>query len=239
MESPLFEIISKTSIFKNNYIIFISQKIIDDDNLRNYYKNYFDSLNKSNIEYSSIYYSFIDKRKISYLKELNIDFNKIIKITLHKGNDFQTDNNLLFQTLFSLKNIENNLLSLTIYFRWNEEEFTSFLKRKPSKNVNPDLFEKINDLTALRYLQLFHVDFENKVTIKLKNLKYLFCLNCKNLNLSGIICPKLEILYFLSKEKQDFKDINIQKLTRLKELYINNSKNNILEDVKKLKKVFI
>ena len=30
-----------------------------------------------NIKYSSIYYSFYDKNTINYLKELNIDFNKI------------------------------------------------------------------------------------------------------------------------------------------------------------------
>ena len=81
IESPLFEIISKTKIFENNYTIYISQKIIDKYKLKDYYKNYFDNLNKLNIKYSSIYYSFEDNNKINYLNEVDIDFNKIKRIS--------------------------------------------------------------------------------------------------------------------------------------------------------------
>ena len=80
IESPLFEIISKIKIFETNYTIYISQKNIDEYNLKDDYKISFDKLNKLNIKYSSIYYSFHNKKKIKYLKELNIDYNKIKRI---------------------------------------------------------------------------------------------------------------------------------------------------------------
>ena len=50
MESPLFGIISKTKSFENNYTIFFSQKNIDENKLKDYYKIHFDDLNKSNIK---------------------------------------------------------------------------------------------------------------------------------------------------------------------------------------------
>ena len=76
IDSPLFEIISKTKNFENNYSIYISQEDIDKYKLKKEYKNFFDKLNKTNIKYSSIYYYFINNKKINYLKELNIDFKK-------------------------------------------------------------------------------------------------------------------------------------------------------------------
>ena len=76
IDSPLFEIISKTKNFENNYSIYISQEDIDKYKLKKEYKNFFDKLNKTNIKYSTIYYYFINNKKINYLKELNIDFKK-------------------------------------------------------------------------------------------------------------------------------------------------------------------
>ena len=52
IESPLFKIISKTKTFENFYTIYISQRIMDKYKLKDYYKNYFDNLNKLNIKYS-------------------------------------------------------------------------------------------------------------------------------------------------------------------------------------------
>ena len=63
MESPLFGIILKTKSFENNYTIFFSQKNIDENKLKDYYKIHFDNLNKINIKYSSIDYNLMIKRK--------------------------------------------------------------------------------------------------------------------------------------------------------------------------------
>ena len=66
--------------------------------LKNY--NYFNLINEYNEilnekkeEYSSIYINFDNNIRI--LKELNIDYNKILKITLQKGPDFKTDDNII------------------------------------------------------------------------------------------------------------------------------------------------
>ena len=85
IDSPLFEIVSKASNIEKSYTIYsiyISQKNIDEYKLKNDYIKFFDKMNKSNIKYSSIFYNFNDKNKINYLKELNIDFNKIKKLAL-------------------------------------------------------------------------------------------------------------------------------------------------------------
>ena len=58
MDSLLFEIISKTKEIENNNAIYISQKNLDEYDLKDDYKIYFGNLNKLDIKYSSIYYSF-------------------------------------------------------------------------------------------------------------------------------------------------------------------------------------
>ena len=92
IESPLFEIISKTKGLENNYAIYISQKNIDKNKLKDDYKIYLDNLNRINIKYLSIYYIFYDKNKINYFKELNIDANKIKRITLIKEDCKEEEN---------------------------------------------------------------------------------------------------------------------------------------------------
>jgi len=54
-------------------------------------------------------YIFFDKN-VNILSKLNINFSNIIKITLHKGPKFKSDDNSVFQTLFSLNHIQNNLI---------------------------------------------------------------------------------------------------------------------------------
>ena len=166
IESPLFEIISKTKIFENNYTIYISQKIIDKYKLKDYYKNYFDNLNKLNIKYASIYYSFYDKNKIDYLKELNINFNNIKRISMieeegKKNYSEYNNNNKLYEALFSLK---NSLIYLKINFA--------------KENIlEPNLFEEINNFKSLRYLHIKYFKFNKIFTVKLENIKILSCIN--------------------------------------------------------------
>ena len=192
-------------------------------------------MNKPDINYSSIY--FIFDNNIKFLKEINIDFNKIIKITLDKGPEFKTDNNIIFETLFSFDSIKNNLISLKIIFRFNEDEFTSFLERKPSKKVRFNAFNKINDLKALRDLSLYYVDFAENVTIRLNSLKRLICGYCKKLNFTDIICPNLKELTFYNKEINtidDFKKFSFDNFKKLKALYVwvKYKRTNVLDSIK-------
>ena len=161
IDSPLFKVISKTKNFDTNYTIFISQKILYEYNLKDYFKNYFEYLKKLNRKYSSIYYSFNDKKKLGYLKDFKIDFNKIKKMTLYQikdSNEMRIDNKYFFETLFSFNNIENNLIYLNI-------QFNSFQNYK----INSNLFENINKFKSLKYLYLNSFNFDKIITIKLNN----------------------------------------------------------------------
>ena len=113
-------------MLEKKYTLFISQEIIDNNNLYYDYKKCFNKLNITNIKYTSIYYKFNDKDKINYLKEFNIDFNKIKRMTLiHNDIDGREEdaaknvvnqmNKNFFDNLFSFSNIENNLIYLKIY----------------------------------------------------------------------------------------------------------------------------
>ena len=211
--------------------------------LRNhYYSEYKDAYNKlldnPDIKYSSIYFHFDNNTK--FLKGLNIDFRKITKLTLDKGPEFNTDDNSVFETLFSLDNIQNNLVHLTIRFRWNEREYSNFLGYKLSPKVNDKLFENINNMKKLRYLNLISVNFEKKVTIRLNSLKVLLCSDCENLCMENIICPNLEKLYYYNKDITDvsqFNEIKNDNFKKLKELYLTGSLSpiNVLKDAKGVK----
>ena len=93
IESPLFMILSKTRNFGKIFTIHISQKIIDEYKLKDEYIKFFDKLNNLNINYSSIFYNLEDINKISYLKEFNINFNKIKRFTIE--NDYEGEDNII------------------------------------------------------------------------------------------------------------------------------------------------
>ena len=79
IDSPLFIIILVLTNFENNYTIFISQLHIYKYNLLNKYIELFDNLNSYDINYLSLFYSSYND-EIKYLKQLNIDYNKIKKL---------------------------------------------------------------------------------------------------------------------------------------------------------------
>ena len=102
----------------------MSQDIIDKYKLKDDYKKLFDKLNNLKAKYSSIFYDLKDINKINYLKEININFNKIKKLAIENDYENKDDNctknkfNNFFENLFSLNNIENNLIYLNIKFEF-------------------------------------------------------------------------------------------------------------------------
>ena len=170
IDSPLFDIISKTKNFENNYTIFISQTYIDEYKLKNDYITFFNKLNESHTQYSSIYYKFNEIKKINYLKEFNINFNKIRRITLicdKKDNTKDSEKNkCISQAFFSFDNINNNLI---------------YLKMKINlHSINPKLFEPINGFKSLNYLFIEKIRFYKMFNIKTNNLKIISCKYCTN-----------------------------------------------------------
>ena len=225
INSPLFERISKTKMFEKNLSIYISQKKSKND-----YIKLFDKLNESNIKYSSIfydiYYNAMDEN--NYLKELNINYNNIKKLTLNIKYDIDYEEDILyennkdfFETFFSFNNIQNNLIYLNIDF--DEENY-----------LTSELFENINDFKSLKYLYICNFNFDNNFIIKIINLKLLYCEKCSNITISDTFCQKLEILNFIDNNISNIKHLENVNLKELKEL---NLYNNNISDIKILEKI--
>jgi hypothetical protein len=108
IDSPLFNILSKTKNFSKIFTIHISQEIIDKYNLKEDYIKFFDNLNQLDIKYASIFYILKDMNKINYLKEFNIKFNKIKRLTLKFDNYYENkvSKNLLICILLSYFSLE-------------------------------------------------------------------------------------------------------------------------------------
>ena len=94
IESPFFRRLSKTKNFGKLFAIHISQKIIDEYKLKDEYIKLFEKLNNLNINYESIFYNLKDIKKINYLKEINIDFNKIKRLSIIENEDYEDENNI-------------------------------------------------------------------------------------------------------------------------------------------------
>ena len=182
IDSPLFNIFSKSKNFSKIFTIHISQKIIDKYNLKEDYIKFFDNLNKMDIKYASIFYILKDMNKINYLKEFNINFNKIKRLTIKFENYYAIQNEIenFFETFFSFDNIENNLIYLYIKFINYE--------------INNELFAKINNFKLLKFLYLVNFNFKRDLLLYLNNLKLITIISCKNIQISGNSNEKLKEL---------------------------------------------
>ena len=218
IDSPLLEIISKTKNYEKNYTIYLSQIDIDENNLKKYYISLF---SKTNINFSSIYYVLKDKKKINYLRELNINFNKIKRMTLIVGSEENNDyiNKCFFEILFSFNHIENNLIFLKIECKFN--------------NLSNKLFENINNFKSLKYLYINSFKFDTEFIITIKHLNILSCKNFKNIILSEDINFKdLKELYLYGNDTYSTQALEKSKFENLEKLYLNNDK---ISDIDKLK----
>jgi len=186
IESPFFKILSKTKNFGKIFTIFISQRTIDKYDLKDEYIECFDKLNNLNIRYESIFFDLKDINKINYLKGINIDFKKIKRLTIEKYSEVKNENQKniknFFEILFSLNNIENNLIYLDVKFKHCKI------------NVNTELFENINNFKSLRFLYIENFDFDKEFIIKLNELKLLSIVSCDNIKLSEIFNEKLKAI---------------------------------------------
>ena len=118
----------------------------------------------------------------------------ILKINFfffYKEKNEDKDNNF-FKILFSINNIENNLIYLNINLK--------------NCKINPELFENINNFKLLRYLYIKHINFNKDFIIKLNKLKLLSITLCDKIKLSEMSNEELKELY-LNDNK--ISDINI------------------------------
>ena len=153
--------------------------------------------------------------------------------------------NNFFEILFSLNNIENNLIYLNIKFAYCK--------------IKSEFFESINNFKSLRYLYIENINFDKDFIIKLNILELLSIISCNNIKLSEIPNEKLKELVIsrnyisdfniLEKVKFKFKeliklklsynkisDINLLENVNFKGLIVLNLSNNEISDINILKK---
>ena len=89
----------------------------------------------------------------------------------------------------------------------------------------------------LKYLDIDSIIFNNKIYIRLPNLKSLYCVKCAKLYLSDIFCPKLVKLRYADYGNYKIPDINALKSDNFKELKELNLRSNNISDINVLEKV--
>ena len=220
IESPLFGIISKIKDFGTYYIIYISQKKIDEYLLKEDYKILFNKLNNSNLKYSSIYYVFNEKEKLDYLKELNINYKNINKMFLKcKGNNNNEDFNNTINIFNLFQNIEHLILE-------GNENIINFLENANFKNLK-ELNLSHNNLSNIKVLE--KVKFFELEKLNLSKNKILDINVLENVNL--IKLKELDLSY------NDISDIKIFEKVKCKELEKLNLSGNKISDINTLGKV--
>ena len=247
--SPFFDDLSKSEYFDTILCLPINIMTIEKFNLKNDYILTFSKLNKLNLKYPALKFQFIDQNDINYFKEFKLNFKNIKKLHIYKyskdeGFSFsfkklkfwQSSKKYFFNTLFSFKDIEYNLIELSLVNYDNNHTF-----------VKSSSFENINNLKSLENLYMNNYYFDVDFVLKLYNLKilklyFISNLGFDNLNpyrikylklkcgrlsdkISGINFPELEIGLLNRYDNSSFytsihKIINFNNLNNLKKLVI-------------------
>ena len=160
--SPLFEIFYKSKLFGELFVIPIDFRFIERYKLKEDYITAFNKLNDINSNYSSICLKCYDDKDISILKDFNIKFNKIKNLSLKINPNKNIDYNLFYRELFSLKDIENNIIDFYI----NNNNFYG-------NEIDGNIFENLNKFKKLENLKLYKLRLNNTFELKLKTLKTL------------------------------------------------------------------
>ena len=246
VDSPLFEIVSKVKDFDNTYTIYISQKYIDNFNLKDDYLKIFQNLNNSNKSYSSIYYVFTHMSKLDYLNELNFNCNNIKKLTLH----FKYDGFIECEN----KNNSINVLELFPNLEYlklkGESELISILENVTFKELKV-LDLSSNNITNVDFLE--KVKFEKLETLNLRwneisdlgilekiNYKYLKELEASDNMISEINSLRnvqLDKLKKLALRGNRITDISALGDVNYKELREIDLSHNRIEDIKVLENI--
>ena len=187
--SPFLNCISKTKYFDFYFSINIFADLIEKYNLKEDYIDIFNKLNKSGSNYSSLYFKFTNDEDINYLKDFNLDFQKLKRLSIIKHysdtnkescNYYSNDNFL--KTLFSF-NLSNNLVYLKISLHFTDDEI--------SKNA----IENLNCLQSLKALFLSSFRFLETFQLKIKSLSKIEIDYCRNISFDEDIFLNLKILY--------------------------------------------
>ena len=188
--SPLLDLISETEFFEKFCSILISIDIIQKYDLKNDYSSLFNKLNESNINYASLTINNKENYDVGILKQLNINFCKIKRLTSEYEDDENAEksnsNNydIFYNTLFSSFNVKNNLIYLKLKRR-----------NKHYNKFNIKYINNLNDFKSLKVLILYEFDFNETFHLDLCNLEKLYMYFCTNIKISENTCLNLKDLY--------------------------------------------
>ena len=215
IDSPLLEMMTKTNDFNKYFTLYISQIIIDKFQLKECYRAIISKLNNSNTKYSSILYVFNDKIKLSYLNELNINFNNIKTLNLkYKGDKiFNEDKkDTIINSLNSFKNLKNLVLKgnksfIEIFENFNFEGIKILDLSRNYYISDLDLLENVK-FDKLKKLDLSWNNISNINILESDSFKKL-----KELNLKKNKISKIRVLTKAKFNKLKFLDISFNKIT--------------------------
>lgn len=180
IDLPLFESLSKMENFEQIFAV-----VIRTESIKNFGNEYLSNINKMK-KCFSIELIFRNIKDIIYIKNLskvfyhikniNIVFNQVTYDIIGYDNY-----NEYFKILFSLGNIQTNLVLLNLTAR-NENK------------IEPKLFEYINNLKSLQYLFLTFCEFDSTFELTLETLKEINITFCTNITFKDNIFLNLKNL---------------------------------------------
>ena len=172
--SPFFEELSKNECF-DLFIIPIEIDFIIKNQLVDDYKTAFKKMNNNELNNICVKINYKNENDIKLLLGIIDNFEKIQDLDFTNiGNEKNIKYDDLFKKIFSAKNFGQNLkkLYLKIHDVWG--------------TINEiNIFEKINNLTNLKSLELNGFKFQKNFELNLKNIISLTLRNCSNIVLSS------------------------------------------------------
>lgn len=209
--SPVFDILSKSPFFSEKFSIYINPSTIVFYDLTEKYINTFSKLNELKLHYSIYCRNY--RNPIDYLRGLGVDFNKIKKICFwNEGRDdfnLSNNSNLFLSSFFSFKNLEKNLIYLSLELCWGWGS---------RNDIDNNILKNLNNFGSLEDLRLNKFLLKNEFILDLKNLKLLSLNLTENINISNYMCLNLKTLYidtckfFKNNKKKLLQFQNLEKL---------------------------
>ena len=185
INSPFFDKISKNSELFEEFSIFISLILNDDDpNLSDNFSSIFNIMNNNKYKYSSI---TIDKkiyhRELNILKEIKINTEQIKRLTINLHQSYEGN----YKKTFSI----DDLLSLNFH----KNLIYLYIGNSSYYQGNASSFQSLEKFESLKHLVLYGIIFQSIFRLKLNSLKILSINNCSNIFFDENTCLGVEKLY--------------------------------------------
>lgn len=188
INSPLFNILSKSGVLGEIFTIPLSLHLIRENKLIGDYINTFNQLNENNSNYSSVQLFFEKESDVDFFSKININLKQIKRLTIKQEYSSLIKNfDYFFKNLFSLIGLENKMQFLVL-------DILPFRNYK----IKTEIFNSLNKIYSLQYLSLSKFSFQPTFTLKLFNLKELYLFECNNITIdhnTTLNIQKLNLYY--------------------------------------------